>query len=235
MMESCSYKLKNLCGLACGLMDCGRHQRVLKTNTIQKVATQLLEDEPIHTRISGRNIADLFFKKWNKYPCESYQNDRDMMVYLCDMGTLREIVCEMRGHISLRSKKVVLVEHILMSLYYLYCYQQVPSVMRVILRAQKRIRAKRWVRLQGPWIEPGTHVTNTEDPISLIPLEELPPKEIWSFQDVNGHVYAFHAPEIHYAICRLGAWNPINRLPIPEPDIERLEQMMDVLPWKRCV
>jgi hypothetical protein len=216
-------------------MDCKRHQKLLKTNTIQKVATQLFEDQPLHTCIGGHNVAQLFFTKWTKYPNEPYTNDRDMLVYLCDVGTLREIVCEMRGHISLRAKKVVFVEHILTSLYYLYCYQQVPSVMNVILRAQRKIRAKRWVRLQGPWSQPDTRITNTEDPITLIPIDELPAKEIWSFQDENGHVYAFHAPEIHFAICRLGAWNPINRLPIPEPDIERLEQMMDVLPWKRCV
>jgi hypothetical protein len=235
MAEICSYKIKNQCGRICGNINCGRHKRLLATNTIQKVATQLLEDQPLHTTVGGHNFTELLFMKWKKYPCESYQEDQEMLIYLCDICTLREIVCEMRGHICLCARKVVLAEYILSSLYNIYRYQRVPAVMNVIQRAQRRIRAQRWQRLQGPFVEAGVHITNTEDPITLTPMDELPPKEVWSFRDENGHVYAFHAPEIHFAIYRLGAWNPINRLPIPEPDVERLEKMMDILPWKRCI
>lgn len=231
----CSYKNKNLCGRICGNKGCKKHAALIKHNQIQQVAMHLFEHQPLHTFITGANIADLLFTKWKSFPDDSHTIDKEMLVYLCDIGTLREIVCDLRIHISLRSKKEVLVVSILTKLYYLYCYLQVPAVMNVIMRAQRRIRANRWIRLQGPWRDPSVHITNTEDPITLTPVDELPPMEIWSFRDDQGHVYAFHAPVIHYAIFRLGAWNPMNRKPIPEVDINRLEQMMDVLPWRRNV
>lgn len=234
MSEVCSYRNKNLCGRICGTVGCKRHVAYMKDNPIQTAASHLLENQQ-QAYITGANIANLLFMKWKEYPNDPYQVDKDVLVYLCDIGTLREIVCELGMHISLRSKKTVLVDHILQSMYYLYCFTSNAALMNVITRAQRHIRAKRWIRLQGPWTDPGVHITNTEDPITLTPVDEIPPMEIWSFRDDQGHVYAFHAPTIHYAIFRLGAWNPINRKPIPERDVDRLEQMMEVLPWKRCI
>lgn len=234
MTESCSYRSRNMCGRTCGMRDCKRHQHVLTTNAVQQTASHLFYNQNV-TCINGANITDLLFSKWKKFASDSFEGDQDMLVYLCDMGTVREIVCELGIHISLRSKKAKLIERVLTDLYYLFCFQQAPSVMNVVQRAQRRLRAKRWARLQGPWREPGVCITNSEDPITLTPIDEIPTKEIWSFRDANGHVYAFQAAEIHFSIFRLGAWNPINRLPIPEEDIERLERMMDILPWKRHI
>lgn len=103
--------------------------------------------------------------------------------------------------------------------------------------AQVLIIQRWWRRRQkpvfrGPW--PLVESVNTEDVFTLEPLTAFPQKYIFSYIDpYDKSVYAFCAPELHYAIRVSGNFNPYTRKPIPDNDVKRLNAIMKYLPHKR--
>jgi len=70
----------------------------------------------------------------------------------------------------------------------------------------------------------------------MTPISKFPTKEVFAFIEPGTEdVYAFHAPELHYAICKFGAVNPFTRQRIPFDEIHRLHSMMTTIPWKQPV
>lgn len=101
--------------------------------------------------------------------------------------------------------------------------QNYKFVSKILPKFQKAIR-------YGPHILYNSN--NNECPFTLSKLSELPNSELFSFYD-DKHVYTFHAPELHYYICKTVEYeNPYTRQKINTNDLRRLFRLMTIIKWK---
>lgn len=107
------------------------------------------------------------------------------------------------------------------------------KLMWIVVRAQRNFRRRRNQVEARALAGPREHPINDEDPFTLDPIPDLPPEHVFRYKDTHGGVYAFCAPELHYAVKTLGPFNPFTREEIPIPDLFRLSQMMRFIPEKR--
>lgn len=216
----CEYKKRNGCGRICGKVKC-KHMTALD-DPIQVACRRLLSSDNV---LTPQNVATIFFKKWKEFPDTLENEDKDTLLFLCNICDLRQIVCEMDIRMSLRVKKTELVERIVRGLRFWWRFVSNDNVMNVIERVQKIRRQKTVKGLQGPWID----AKDTDDPITLMRLSDYRKNEIWTYKDDMGHVFGFHAPTLYKTIERMGPYNPCNRMRIPDVDIQRLQKLMQYI------
>lgn len=93
-----------------------------------------------------------------------------------------------------------------------------------IRKIQKAWRLKMAAGAAGPY--PSVPSVNTEDPFTFEDVASIPVKELFSYTDSTGHVYAFRASHLLYSIDHLGAYNPYTREAIQERDVARLRRLV---------
>lgn len=95
-----------------------------------------------------------------------------------------------------------------------------------LIWCQQRMRARKARHMKFM----RSRVVNDEDPFTLNKISDIDPIRIFMYEDSHACVYAFDLPFLYHACASLGAWNPFNREPFSQPDIDRMQRAYYRLP-----
>ncbi|NBO72847.1 hypothetical protein EBV26_20605, partial [bacterium] len=218
----CGFIYAKEFGRRCNKIDCNEHHFNIYL-TIQKHVDVFVND---NYPILIDSIYECFDRLWNKYSdARNKESTADVLCYLYDKFMLYRLCGEITNKIT-RSLKKRDYANIMFDIYWnLWRINKNKRFVDYLLpKLQRRIR-------YGPHIMFKSN--NIECPFSLTSLADLPEKELFSFYE-NKQVYTFHAPELHYYICKTYDYiNPFTRQPINSKDIRRMFRLMKTkIEWK---
>lgn len=214
MTARCEYYLAKQGGTQCGRLGCALHQK-LPTAAI-RVQNNTARFLPIFVSTGGADAYEAYVNS-DLTPAEAVE-------VLCYIYTAEHLAALFaRYNLRSRARKQENAERIVKTLENLRTgFGQRPRALALLRKLQLNFRRSRQPHTK-------TAPTNDSDPFSCESLADIPKTEIFSYKDAHGHVYAFHATELDYAIRTLGPVNPYTREQIPEHDLARLDALMQFI------
>lgn len=112
----------------------------------------------------------------------------------------------------------------------IFCYLRLSTF---IVKIQKLFRGnlqRKFNNLHGPAILKRELCTNTTDFFTMEELNEISPRQFFSYRDVDGHIYGFDIVSLYNLISKTGGEikNPYNRALIPNEVKENMKTLVRI-------